>query len=226
MHNEPEGDKNMTTQFTANPLEIGADDLERFALEECVKRQRFDHRVSVLVVADPRGETAIKFARLGAQVVVADTEGKARETTGRILAAGLRDEIRVESCSLTDLPAAFAGEPFDIIVLRDGLSALPYAEAQGIVRAFLLKLRIGGKLYLSVLGLHSELGEHYADQDAPIEDRFAPLAQPVAQKYGISHPVCLYTERNLFLLLLAAGASVLRTLTTTYGNVKGVAVRV
>jgi hypothetical protein len=45
-------------------------------------------------------------------------------------------------------------------------------------------------------------------------------------KYGIKSKVCLYSERNLFLLLLEAGASVLRTLTTTYGNVKAVAVRV
>ena len=48
----------------------------------------------------------------------------------------------------------------------------------------------------------------------------------MAKKYGIAGPVCLYSERNLFMLLLEAGASVLRTMTTTYGNVKGVAVRV
>jgi hypothetical protein len=56
--------------------------------------------------------------------------------------------------------------------------------------------------------------------------RFTELSPSVAKKYGITHPVCLYSERNLFMLLLDAGASVLRTLTTTYGNVKGVAVRV
>ena len=52
------------------------------------------------------------------------------------------------------------------------------------------------------------------------------MAPALARNYGIHHPVCLYTERNLFMVLLEAGASVLRTLTTTYGNVKGVAVRV
>jgi len=48
----------------------------------------------------------------------------------------------------------------------------------------------------------------------------------MAKKYGLHHPVCLYSERNLFMLLVEAGGSVLRTLTTTYGNVKGIAVRV
>ena len=46
------------------------------------------------------------------------------------------------------------------------------------------------------------------------------------KKYGITNEVCLYSERNLFMLLLEAGASVLRTLTTTHGNVKAVGVRV
>ncbi|MFZ1244037.1 MAG: hypothetical protein WAR41_03135, partial [Azonexus sp.] len=63
----------MTSNITANPLETGADELDRFALEECVKRQRVDRQVSVLTLTDKRCEMAIKFARLGAQVVVADT---------------------------------------------------------------------------------------------------------------------------------------------------------
>jgi hypothetical protein len=39
----------MNNDTTANPLEPGSDENERLALEECVKRQRFDRRVSVLV---------------------------------------------------------------------------------------------------------------------------------------------------------------------------------
>ena len=59
-----------------------------------------------------------------------------------------------------------------------------------------------------------------------VEDRFSNLSPAMIKKYNIKGKVCLYSERNLFLLLLEAGASVLRTLTTTYGNVKAVAVRV
>ena len=62
----------MTTHLTANPLDTGVDELERYALEECVKRQRIDHRVSVLIVSDKRCEMAPKFAHLGADVVIAD----------------------------------------------------------------------------------------------------------------------------------------------------------
>ena len=111
-------------------------------------------------------------------------------------------------------------------MVRRGLCGLRYEHARQVVRQLLLKLRIGGKLYLSIHGLHSELSEGYAGIDHRIEQRHAALSPAMAKKYGIAGPVCLYSERNLFMLLLETGASVLRTMTTTYGNVKGVAVRI
>jgi hypothetical protein len=212
--------------ITANPLEIGADELERFALEECVKRQRVDRRVSVMILSDKRCEMAVKFARLGAQVIVADEPALQHDIEGRILAAGMREEVSFTPCTLSCPPDDLSGEPFDIIVIRRGLCAMPYSEARKVVRQLLLRLKIGGKMYISVLGLHSELSEGYTAGDVTVDQRFAELSPPLAEKYNIHQPVCLYTERNLFMLLLEAGASVLRTLTTTYGNVKGIAVRV
>lgn len=217
---------NATTHLTANPWDAGADELERFALEECVKRQRIDHRVSVLILSDKHCDMAPKFARLDAQVTLADCPEFQQEIEGRILASGLREQISYFAADLAKLPDDFPGEPFDLVIIRRGLCSLPYEEARRIVRNLLLRLRIGGKLYVSVLGLHSELSQGYSDSEEVIERRFAELAPALADKYGIRHPVCLYSERNLFMLLLEAGASVLRTLTTTYGNIKGIAVRV
>lgn len=216
----------MDNNTNANPFTIGNDENERLALEECAKRQRIDHRVSVLVLPAGRCNLAGKFARLGASVTVGDDAAVRQDAEGRILAAGLRDDITFAEFDLNALPEKPPGEPYDIIVLRRGLCSMPYAHARSVVRQLMLKLKIGGKLYISILGLHSELGEGYPGGEVPIEQRFSPLAPAVARKYGITRPVCLYTERNLFMLLLEAGASVLRTLTTTYGNVKGVAVRV
>lgn len=216
----------MPINITANPLETGSDEIERFALEECVKRQRLDHRATVMVLPDRRCEMAIKFARLGAHVVVAEEPSMKQDIDGRILAAGMSDQVRFAPYVLPDLPEDSENGFFDIIVIRRGLCTLPYDQARQTVRQLLFKLKIGGKLYISVLGLHSELSEGYAASDATIDQRFAELAPALAGKYSIHHPVCLYTERNLFMLLLDAGASVLRTLTTTHGNVKGVAVRV
>jgi SAM-dependent methyltransferase len=216
----------MTIHITANPLETGTDELERLALEECIKRQRVDREVSILVIPAGRCEVAIKFARMGARVTVADQPELQREIEGRILAAGLSDEIRFVPCDFPEFPATAQNTPFDLIISRRGLCHLPYHEAKTAVRQMLHQLKIGGKLYLSILGLHSELSEGYAARDQIINDRFAELSPELADKYNIRGPVSLYTERNLFMLLLEAGGSVLRTLTTTYGNVKGIAVRV
>lgn len=216
----------MNINSNANLLETGSDELERYALEECIKRQRVDRRVSVLIIPAGHCELAMKFAQLGALVTVVDTPDREQETRGRILAAGQREEIEFVAGKVTDMPATVTGEPFDIIIIRRGLCSLHYDEARQFVRQQLLRLRIGGKLYISILGLHSELGEGYPDDELPVTERYCELAPDVVSKYGIKGPVCLYTERNLFLLLLEAGASVLRTFTTTYGNVKAVAVRV
>lgn len=212
--------------INANPLAGEVEDLERFALEECIKRQRLDHRVSVLVLPAGDIDLASRFARLGAQVSLGDEAARRQDIEGRILAAGLREEVRFIPCTPDALPEEIPGEPFDIIVIRRGLCAMRHEAARQAVRRLLLELRIGGKLYVSVLGLHSELGDGYAGSETPVEERFAELAPATAARYGIPGPVCLYTERNLFMLLLAAGASVLRTMTTTYGNVKGIGVRV
>lgn len=216
----------MMKHINANPLETGNDELERYALEECVKRQQLDRRVSIMVIPAGHGELAAKFAGLGAHVLLGDVESQRHEIEDQILAAGLGDQIRFSSFGLAAIPAELPDEPFDIIVLNRGLCAMPYDEGRKTLRQLLLKLRIGGKLYVSVLGLHSELGDGYSAHEQRIEERYGKLSPAMASKYGIVGPLCLYTERNLFMLLLEAGASVLRTMTSTYGNVKGVAVRV
>ncbi|MDD2741797.1 MAG: class I SAM-dependent methyltransferase [Rhodocyclaceae bacterium] len=216
----------MLTDITANTFETGTDEIERFALEECIKRQRADHRVAVMVSPTSQCELAIKFAKLGATVTAVDRKSKFESIQNIVTASGLSAAI---SCAVLELPAIpdeLPNEPFDIIFIRYGLGHLHYEEARQVVRQLMLKLRIGGKLYVSILGLKSELGDGYIDADKDVQERFCYLSPALVKKYGIKSKVCLYTERNLFLLLLESGASVLRTLTTTYGNVKAVAVRV
>lgn len=216
----------MPGNIIAHPLDAGGDALEHYALEECVKRRRLGPDISALISPASRCDTGIKLARLGARVTVADLPEARRDIEGRALAAGLRDEISFISAELLEQGGDLPGAPYDIILIRRGLCALPYAEARRQVRHLLQQLKIGGKLCVTVLGMHSELGEGYPGDELPIDRRFAPLAPAIAEKYSHHAPVCLYSERNLFMLLLEAGASVLRTLTTTYGNVQGVAVRV
>ncbi len=216
----------MSTHTNAIPWETGNDEMERLALEECAKRQRIDHSVSVLILPADQCDLAFRFAQLGAVVTVADAPEKQQEIEGRILAAGLADMVSFQACTLPEPPTPGNPGRYDIIVLRRGLCFQSYQKSKPTIRRLMQQLRIGGKLFLSILGLHSELGDDYPGREQSIYERFAPLTEDVAKKYGISAPVCLYSERDVFLLLLESGASVLRTLTTTWGNVKAIAVRV
>ncbi len=216
----------MSTNSKLGPLESGTDELERLSLEEVVRRARFGASPACFIIPAGRGSLACDMARLGATVVAADQADCEQDIVGRALAGGFRDEIRFTEAAFENFPDTLPDQPFDIIFCRRGLSNLPYYEAAKLIRHLLSKLKIGGKLYLSLLGKHSELGDGYPDSDKFVAERFAQLNPALAKKYGITNPLCLYSERDLFILLLEAGGSVLRTFTSTHGNVKGVAVRV
>lgn len=217
----------MNTNIIANPLETGADELERLAFQEIVKRRRFGNAVNGLVLPGGNGELVIAMARLDCKVTAGDTADRERNLRGRVLAAGLRDDVHFVPFSFAEaLTEDIPGEPFDLIFCRRGLCTLPYDQARKLTRKLLLRLKIGGKLFVSALGLHSELGDDYPGSEQLLGDRFCPLSPIMAQKYDIHSPVCLYSERNLFSLLMEAGGSVLRTFSSTHGNVKGIAVRV
>ena len=216
----------MEISLNDSPFIASHDELERYALEECVKRQRVDRQTTVLTLGDRWLGAATRLAQAGAQVTAAEAPEFQQDIAGRILASGRGDSIHFIPTGSDHLPQIWPDTPFDIAIVRRGLCQMTYADAGRFVRDLLQHMKIGGKLYLSVLGLHSVLGENYPHADLPISERFSRLAPPLAEKYAIPHEVCLYTERNIFQLLLECGTAVTRTLTTTYGNAQAVAVRI
>lgn len=201
-----------------------SDELEQLILQEIVRRVRANSVPRVLDVPCGNGRHAVAMAKLGAQVVAADAVPREGAVKGRALAAALTEKVDFSACQLggTQLPSG----PYDLIFCHHGLHLLPYAEARQWVRQLVKSLRIGGKLFISAYGLHSALGEAYEHFEQPVGDRYCRLSAPLARCYNIDAPVCLYTERNLVTLLFEAGASVLKSFTTTHGTVKAVAVKV
>lgn len=205
------------------------DELDQLALLESGKRQRTGGTVSVLQLACGDALLALRLARTGAQVLaVAPVAATGVPLQQAAEALGVSENFRFlvwnpEYClDTTPLP----GAPFDIVACPHSLSGLPYAHAHNLLRRLAMMTKIGGKLFISAYGVHSDLSEAYPDENQPVRKRFAPLAPPIANKYGIAQPVCLYSERDLFLLLFEAGLSVVKTFSTTHGNVKAIAVRV
>lgn len=200
-------------------------ELERFALDEVARRLRFDNEVSALDYPCGDGSFAARLASQGARVVACDLATQAQSVKGRSLSQGVGDAVRfVPMTQPTD--EALPEGPFDLVVCRQGIAHLPYAQAKLLIRRLLKTLNIGGKLFVFTYGLHSELGDAYPAAQSLVEDRFAELEGPVAERYGITGPLCLYTERNLITLMFEAGGSVLRSFTTTHGSVATIAVKV
>ncbi|MDR2165329.1 MAG: class I SAM-dependent methyltransferase [Zoogloeaceae bacterium] len=203
------------------------DGLERLILDEIVMRVRVNALPLILDIPCGDGRRVMEMARLGASVLAADVVGQSAVVTGRALASKVNDRVHFLPCRLGRDPLPVdAGTQLDLVFCHYGLSFLPFPEARRVLTGLLKSLRIGGKLFVAVHGLHSALGEGYRDQDQPIETRFCPLAPAAAECYGIREKVCLYSERNLLSLLIEIGGGVLRTFTSTHGAVKGVAVRV
>lgn len=205
------------------------DELDQLALLEAGKRRRTGGTVSVLQIDCGDALLALRLARAGAQVLAVDPNAATGEPLQQAAEAlAITENFRFQVWSpeycldTTPLP----GAPFDIVACPHSLSGMPYSHAHNLLRRLAMMTKIGGKLFISAYGVHSDLSEAYPDENKPVRNRFAPLAPHIASKYGIRQAVCLYSERDLFLLLFEAGLSVVKTFSTTHGNVKAIAVRV
>jgi SAM-dependent methyltransferase len=201
------------------------DQLAQLARREIARRRQFSSPPRALDLPCADGRYAVALARAGAQVIAVDLPTHRQAVEGRATAADVIDRVQFVAGSLHALQQ-LPRHSYDVIFCRRGLHHLPFEEARTTVRELLQLLRIGGKLYVSAFGLYSPLGDHYPAAELPIEERYAELPATLARQYDLHGPVCLYTERNLFLILVESGGSVLQTFSTTLGTVKGIAVRV
>jgi len=191
-------------------------ELEQWVLAEIGKRRRSGEAVCTMLGGIGAEVQALRMARAGSRVLL------------------LSDQPAPANDNITQLPAALMFDadatlplaPYDLILSQRMLNGLRYAEARARLRQVLGRLKIGGKLFISLYGIHSELGDLYADGDKLVGERFCPLAPGLAERYELTGPVCLYSERNLFSLLMEAGAAVIRTSTSALGHVRGIAARV
>jgi hypothetical protein len=193
--------------------------VDQWVLTELGKRQRSGETVSALLVGIGAEDQAVRMADAGARVLLFSDRDPAEHL----------NIVRQPLASLASLHTAeppLPLQPFDLILSQRSLSTLRYDEALIAVRRFLQRLKIGGKFFISLYGIHSDLGDGYPDGSKLVGERLAPVAPEVAERYGLRAPLCLYSERNLFALLMEAGGVVLKTSTSALGHVRGVAARI
>lgn len=194
-------------------------EVDQWVLTELGKRQRSGETVSALLVGIGADDQAVRMAEAGARVLLFSDRDPAEHL----------NIVRQPLASLASLHTAeppLPLQPFDLILSQRSLSTLRYDEALIAVRRFLQRLKIGGKFFISLYGIHSDLGDGYPDGSKLVGERLAPVAPEIAERYDLRAPLCLYSERNLFALLMEAGGVVLKTSTSALGHVRGVAARI
>ena len=197
-------------------------ELERLLIEEAIQL-RYHHKNATTLIVPGYCDLTLELALRGVPVIACDTG----EWTGipPLLSESVRDKTTCLPIALGEIDGKLPHQPFAMALCRGGLSELPYPQARNAVKQLLRTLKIGGKFFLSARSLYSVLGEKYPDHEVEIERRFCELTPKIAKKYGIPGKVCLYSERDLYSLILEAGGKVQCTFTTTYGCIKAVAVR-
>ena len=127
--------------------------VDQWVLAELARRQRSGESVTAMLIGIGAEDQALRMAEAGARVLLFSD----REPFGHV------NIVHQPLAALAEAEAALTLEPFDIILSQRSLSPLRYAEAKATVRRFLQRLKIGGKLFISLYGIHSDLGENYAD---------------------------------------------------------------
>lgn len=201
------------------------DELDRIATQEVTRRLRSQDSVTVLDADFGRGELASRLAQLGASVTaMVGSRNPVSKAARSLMESDLG--LRFVAADVTDATAPPAGAPFDLIVLRQSLPFLRYQDASRVLARLNGWLKIGGKIMVSAFGRHSHLGDVHPDAEKPVQQRFGTLPEVIAKRYGIEGPICLYSERDLFILVVESGIGVLRSFTTMHGNVKAIGVRI
>ncbi len=197
------------------------DELDRRAL-----RAVLDHAAPAPVCVDygsGLGWQGVRLALLGARVLLVDQlpcpplVQQLRGVDGVDLDWRTLD---LRALRADDLPATI-----DLAFSQRTLHYLRHAEARHVVATTAARMASGARFFASVSGLDSELGDGYAAADAPVAERWAPLATVARERHGIAEPVCLYTEGEFTALMADGGFDADAVWRSPFGNVKGVFVR-
>ncbi len=193
-----------------------ADDLDRKAIDRCMQLVARGDIPTAWDLACGAGGQARRMVDAGAHVLASDIVD-----FSSIADTNLKFS-QVDMLQLT--PETLPGQaPFDVVVCQRALHYLTAAQAFKALAAIRSSLASDGRLYISVSGLHSELGHEYVGAQKPASERFALLSEAMQEKHSIRSPVCLYAPAEFEALLHMAGFSVVELFTSPFGNVKAVA---
>ncbi len=195
------------------------DDLDKRMLEHL----RGKDKPKVLDLGSGAGGQSIRMAEAGASVLAIDVYDFSEEFANyRTKRSWSEDVLKFILADVSDLPNLLAGEEFADVSMQRTLHYLPYNEAFKLLT--FLRMIVQDKLFISVTGMDSAVGENYSGRDLPINERFVKLSPVEADIFQIQAPVCLYRQEEFIILLERAGWKVEDIWQSAFGNLKAVCV--
>ena len=193
------------------------DDLDKIMLEHL----RSKHKPKVLDLGSGAGGQSVRMAQLGVEVTAVDIYDFSEEFAVHRVEGGWSEAtLKFIFADICNLPDLFRNEKFTDASMQRTIHYLPYARALTVLK--FLRSAVQDRLFISVTGMDSAVGENYIGKNLPIEERFAKLGQVEADIFQIHAPICLYRQKEFVTLLESAGWEVEDVWSSAFGNLKAV----
>ena len=195
-----------------------ADDLDRKLIQHVADKGSS----SVLDLGCGAGGQSIRLSKGGVRVLGVDIQDFSKEfevlrETNDLTVASL-EFIQAD---VADLKRMLLSRRFDDCSVQRMLHYLPYQVAKELLAD--LRSRVNDRLYMSVTGLGTAIGENYQDKQKEIGDRFCGLDKEDSETFSIEEPLCLYSKEEVEDLLKLTGWNIVESWVSAFGNIKIVA---
>jgi ubiquinone/menaquinone biosynthesis C-methylase UbiE len=193
------------------------DDLDKRMLEHL----RSKDEARVLDLGSGAGGQSVRMVEVGAIVIAVDIYDFSAEFAQYRAERNWSEEVlKFMSADIADLSNLLQGEKFTDASMQRTLHYLPYGKAMELLK--FLRMAVQDKLFISVTGMDSAVGENYVGKNLPIAERFIKLESAEADIFQIQAPICLYRQDEFLTLLEASGWKVESLWQSAFGNLKAV----
>jgi SAM-dependent methyltransferase len=169
----------------------------------------------VLDLGSGAGGQSVRMAKAGAQVTAVDQFDFTDQ-----FEAYKNDQLQFVNGDVQQLAILLPDQEFTVALCQRTVHYLPYKQAKeflGAVQAYTTD-----KLFISVTGTGSLIGDVYPAKNAALEERFSVLSDLGRDMFSIHEPVCLYSQEEFVSLLQSAGWVVDECWVSAFGNIKAV----
>ena len=193
------------------------DDLDKRMLEHL----RGKDKPKVLDLGSGAGGQSVRMVEVGALVLAIDVYDFSAEFAEYRVEHGWSEEVlKFISADISDLPNVLDDKKFADASMQRTLHYLPYNKAFETLK--FLRTAVQDKLFISVTGMDSAVGENYVGKNLPLSERFMKLESAEADIFQIQAPICLYRQEEFISLLETAGWKVEDIWQSAFGNLKAV----